>query len=159
MLNLSNKLLNAPVHINTPIYSGLTGFARKNQMFEHAVQKLDSLLLNRKDWERVQHAHREWIEWDHDPTDQYVNVGREVNQENVVICARIAHIAIKRLHVNWDEKTMIVRKGEFLHTIKLDDLQNNQFFSGIAIQTAPQTDPALIHAIVAEVTKAACAVA
>lgn len=162
MLNLSNKLLkHTGSHIDR-LYIEIQQDLRKNlprNMFEHAVQKLDSLLLNHAGWKRIEHVQQDFVEYDHDFTEQYVKAEPGATQDSVVISARIAYIAVGRLHVDLISKMITVRDGDFLCTVDLEDIQDDRWYGGIVIRTTPQTDPYLIHATVTEVVGAARAVA
>jgi hypothetical protein len=135
-----------------------------SQMFENAVRELDSLLLNRPAWERLDQTrdHQgsrnntiEWLEYTHPGTDQYVRVEHGVEEDNIVIGARIACTTFRRLPVDAGAMKITISDHTSTRIVHLADLQENRWHGGIALQTKPQTDPYLVQLILAMVVDAA----
>jgi hypothetical protein len=133
-------------------------------MFENAVRELDSLLLNRPAWERLDQTrdHQgsrnntiEWLEYTHPGTDQYVRVEHGVEEDNIVIGARIACTTFRRLPVDAGAMKITISDHTSTRIVHLADLQENRWHGGIALQTKPQTDPYLVQLILAMVVDAA----
>jgi hypothetical protein len=135
-----------------------------SQMFENAVRELDSLLVNRPAWERLDQTrdHQgsrnntiEWLEYTDPVTEQYVRVEHGVEEDNIVIGARIAYTTFRRLSVDAGAMKITISDHTSTRTVHLADLQENRWHGGIALQTKPQTDPYLVQLILTMVVDAA----